>query len=75
MAFILSLTSRAGPDVFIGDGISVFCCYDYVAMGEGFSAFARPNEMYEKHSLRFGGIHKEAKFLSARLGIMSPTML
>ena len=61
MAFILSLASPAGPDVFIGDGIGVFRRYGYVAVGEGFDAFARPNEMYEKRRLGIEGIYKEAK--------------
>lgn len=43
MAFILSLASLADPDVFVSNGIGVFGCYDYVAVGEGFGAFARPN--------------------------------
>ena len=44
MAFILSLASPADPDVFVGDCIGVFGCYDYFAGREGFGAFARPNE-------------------------------
>ena len=48
MAFILSLASPADPDVFVGDCIAVFGRYDYLAGREGFSAFTRPNELYEK---------------------------
>lgn len=76
MAFILSLANPAGPDVFIGDGIGVFSRYGYVAVGESFGAFARPNEVYEKYGLRIEGIHKEAKFASvAQDEIMSLTIL
>ena len=76
MAFILSLASLADPDVFVGDGIGVFGRYGYVAMGESFGAFARPNEMYEKRRPRIEGIHKEAKFVRiAQDGITSLTIL
>ena len=63
MAFILSLANPAGPDVFIGDGIGVFRRYGYIAVGEGFGAFARPNEVYEKCRLRIEGVYKEEKFV------------
>ena len=65
MAFVLSLASRAGPDVFVGDGIGVFRRYDYAAVGEGFGAFARPNKVYEKRGLRIEGIYMEAKSVRA----------
>ena len=48
MAFILSLASPADPHVFVGDCIGVFSRYDYFARREGFGAFTRPNELYEK---------------------------
>lgn len=48
MAFILSLANFADPDVFVGDCIGVFGCYDYFAVGVGFGAFAGPKEVYEK---------------------------
>ena len=48
MAFILGLASPADPDVFVSDCIGVFGRYDYFAGREGFGAFARPNELYEK---------------------------
>ena len=65
MAFVLSLASRAGPDVFVGYGVGVFCRYGYVAVGECFGAFARPNGVYEKRGLRIEGIYKEAKIVRA----------
>ncbi len=63
VAFILSLASLADPDVFVGNGIGVFSRYGYVAVGEGFGAFARPNEVYEKGRLRIESIHQEANFV------------
>ena len=65
MAFILGLASLADPDVFVGDGVRVFSCYGYAAVREGFGAFARPKEVYEKGRLRIDGVHQETKFVCA----------
>ena len=69
MAFILSFASGAGPDVFVGDGVGVFGCYGYVAVGKGFGAFASPNEVYEKRRLHIEGVYKEAKSVRAVLDL------
>ena len=67
MAFILSLASSTNPDVFVGDGIGVFGCYGYVAVGEGFGAFGRPNEVYEKRRLRMEGDHKQNLYAQRKM--------
>jgi hypothetical protein len=47
VAFVFVLAGTTFPDIFVGDVVGMFCCYNNVSVGEVVGAFFGPKSSLE----------------------------